>query len=487
MTSVPVQLAIESIDFFMRNVRMRLPFRYGKACLVASPLLHTRLVARGVNGTQVTGTSADMLPPKWFDKNPAKTFEDNINDLIASARIARQHFLDAGTEAKTVFGLWHLGYQNHAYAAHVQGLNGLTSGFGASLVERALMDAACRLEKCDFFTMVRENRFGIDPGAVHEELAGMQPADALDAAPLDHVHVRHTVGLGDPLSAGDLAAGERLDDGLPQTLEDWAREAGVRYFKIKVQGDLTRDLPRLEQIAAVLAQCAPEDYQITLDGNEQFETAELFAEWLDAVKAAPVWKQIGERILFVEQPIDRAMALTAPLPRRVRESAPPCIIDESDDHLDAFKLSVDYGYRGTSVKNCKGVTHALLNKLLIARQNAAAGGGFLLSSEDLCNQPLVPLQQDCCTLSVLGVRHAERNGHHYVGTLDHVPEAELETALRDHPTLYEPFGNSARLTIRDGRIDLRSLRQPGYGAAMLPDFESMTPVTQWAYASLGIE
>lgn len=483
----PVKLTLENIHFFIRNVSLRLPFRYGNACLVAAPLLHTRLMARGEDGRAVTGVCADMLPPKWFDKSPEKKFRDNIHDLLTAAHLGRDAYLGASRQPDSAFDLWHAAYPGIRKAARARGLNGLTSSFGSSIIERAVIDAACKVAGTDFFTMLKENGLGIDPGTVHGELMGTSLADALPAAPLDAVYVRHTVGLGDPLAEKDLTADTRLDDGLPQSLEAWIRQAGVRYFKIKIQGDITKDLSRLRQVMDVLHTTAPQDYRLTLDGNEQFHTAEELQAWLEAISADPLWYELSPRIIFIEQPLERAIALTEPLGDLGCEPWPPIIIDESDDHLDALKQAVAQGYRGTSVKNCKGVFQALLNKLLIDHYNATRGGGYILSSEDLCNQPLLPLQQDLCTLSVLGVAHSERNGHHYVGSLSHVPPGEMRAALEMHPSLYEPFGQTARLSIRDGKTDLTSLRQPGYGTAVEPEWESMPSAESWAFESLGID
>ncbi|MBI2435295.1 MAG: hypothetical protein HYV26_20750 [Candidatus Hydrogenedentes bacterium] len=485
--AAPVKLAVERVDFFMRNVTLRLPFRYGKACLIAAPLLHTRLIARDADGRRAVGACADMLPPKWFDKNPEKGFHDNVADLLTVARIGRQQYLDAGTEAAPVFTHWRAAYPKIEHAAFVRGLNGLTASFGSSIIERALIDAACHLEQSDFFTMVKENRLGIEPAAVHPELEGLRVADAFPPAPLSHVHVRHTVGLGDPLAEQEVTAEARLDDGLPQTLDAWALSAGVRYFKVKVQGTLEKDLARLTQVMEVLRRRGVVDYQMSLDGNEQFPSADVLRHWLEGLAAGPLWAELRERVLFIEQPLERSVALRAPLGELGGPAWPPIIIDESDDHPNALKQAVARGYRGTSVKNCKGVFHALLNKMLIDHYRREGGNGFILSSEDLCNQPLLPLQQDLCTLSVLGVTHSERNGHHYVGTLDHLPQRELEACLRLHGSLYEPFGNSARLKIRGGLLDLSSLRQPGYSTALEPDWESMTPAEEWQFESLGIE
>ena len=129
------------------------------------------------------------------------------------------------------------------------------------------------------------------------------------------------------------------------------------------------------------------------------------------------------------------------------ESLPPILLDESDDDVNAFEQGVSLGYRGVSAKNCKGVYQALLNRMLATNLTRSRGVAYFLSGEDLCNQPVVPLQQDLCTVSVLGVTHVERNGHHYCGTLEHVSQTELAGCLDEHDDLYEPFGASARLRI----------------------------------------
>lgn len=481
-------VAIESIEFYMRNVRMRLPFRYGKACLVAAPLLHVRLAARNADGVPAYGVSADMLPPKWFDKAPGKTYRRNISDLILAAKTGAQAYRDVGAQLHTPFDVWREAYDVTMEAASLVGLNGLTGSFGSSIIERALIDAAGKFAGMDFHSMLRENVLGIEPGAVHEELRGRRPAGSIGPAPTRSLFIRHTVGLGDPIHDADIAPADRLDDGNPQSLESWIRDAGVRYFKIKVSADLDTDRARLMAIARLLEEALPGRYEVTLDGNEQFPSCDALESWYAAIEYESALRELLEHVIFIEQPIERGAALS-PDDAHGLDSAvdlPPVIIDESDDSLDSFKRAVALGYGGVSVKNCKGAFKGLLNKMLVDFYNGQ-GDGYLLSGEDLCNQPIVPLQQDLCTLSALGLTHAERNGHHYCGTLDHVSPLELTDCLDMHGSLYEPFRNSARLRIRDGRINLVSLEQPGFGIGIDTDFDHMTPLADWEYESLGID
>ena len=63
-------------------------------------------------------------------------------------------------------------------------------------------------------------------GGDSPELQGVEPGQVIGAAPLAQLHVRHTVGLADPIVPSDIAPEERLDDGLPQSLADCVERQG---------------------------------------------------------------------------------------------------------------------------------------------------------------------------------------------------------------------------------------------------------------------
>ncbi len=471
----PLRIADDAL--FLRNITMRLPFRYGKAVLVAAPLLHLRLVMEGSDGKSVTGVAADMLPPKWFDKDPSKKFEDNINDLIAAVRIAGKIYRDAACAGASPFDVWASAHPVVLRRGQEAGLNGLTSQFGSSIYERAIIDAYGKGAGASFHAMLRNNLLGL----AHETF--IAPASPLT------VHIRHTVGLGDALRDSELPEAERRVQGLPVSVEAWIREAGVHYFKIKASGNVDIDGPRLAAIHNLLRYCAPADYAVTLDGNEQFASIAALKSWWETLSQDASLAAFWPRVLYFEQPVDRARALevTREEVAELGPAFPPLLIDESDDAVDTFQRAIDCGYRGVSAKNCKGVFKSILNASLAARLSQGRPGAYFLSAEDLCNQPVVPLQQDLCVASALGVTHAERNGHHYAGLLDHLSVSERALALSANSTLYEPFGESGRLRIRNGAVDVSSLQGPGVGLAGDVDFESMTPVDEWKFESLGIE
>ena len=84
------------------------------------------------------------------------------------------------------------------------------------------------------------------------------------------VHTRRMLDVidGDPHVA---------NDGLPESLAQAIAAYELRYFKLKLAGDVTADLARLSEIAALLDR-AVHDYTVTLDGNEQYEDVKGIAE-----------------------------------------------------------------------------------------------------------------------------------------------------------------------------------------------------------------
>ena len=126
-------LAVTSASCHMRNLRTRLPFRYGVVTLTHFPLLHLAVDVEASDGRRARGFAADNLPPKWFDKDPAKSFRDNVTDQLASIRAAQAAYLDAARTPRPVFEVWQEAYAACADGGPALGLNGLTAAFGSSL------------------------------------------------------------------------------------------------------------------------------------------------------------------------------------------------------------------------------------------------------------------------------------------------------------------------------------------------------------------
>jgi L-alanine-DL-glutamate epimerase-like enolase superfamily enzyme len=468
------RLRVSEVCLLERDVRLRMPFRFGVVTLTEAPQAFVRVRVALEDGREGWGAAAEMLAPKWFDKNPALSNEDNFEQLRRSLRIARA--LYTGTRApRTAFRLFAEHYRAQIVEAGGLGLNSLVACYGPALLDRAVLDALCRLHGVSFYEAMRTNLPGVTPVELLPEFAGFD-FDAFLAGlrNADSLHARHTVGLVDPITAADQRTGGRVDDGLPETLEDVVATYGHTYFKLKVGGDVAADVARLEAIAAVLDR-RPGPYLVTLDGNEQYETIDGVLELWRALTAAPKLARLVASILFLEQPITRTNALRHDV--TALSAARPVIIDESDADLDAFPQARGRGYRGVSSKSCKGVYKSLLNLARCAQWNRQAGGdAFFMSAEDLTTQAGLAVQQDLALVALLGLGHVERNGHHYVRGLAALPASEQAAFLSAHPDLYVRDGDLVRLRIDAGRIAIRSLDCPGFATAAEPEWSSLRPL-----------
>lgn len=472
---------IPRIDVRIGEAWTRIPFRYGNACLTAVPLVMLRVTLEKSSGKYAQGFSGDCLPPLWFDKNPDLTYRKQISEQLAAIEMARgvneEFSCMMEGHLKNLHELWEKTHPMIQETGLDMYLPRLMTQFGISLVERAAIDALCRLEEVTFREALTGGLLGYCPPAGLPE-------------PSTSIQCRHTVGLGDALRVGDIPDDERLEDGLPQALEEDIATYGLTQFKVKIQGDREADFERLEHLAGVLEEGCPEGYQISLDGNEQYTRGDELLDLLRELESRPRTRRLIDSILFIEQPLPREIALEPTGDAGLGELAnfKPVIIDESDDCLEAFPRAVELGYRGCSIKNCKGIFKALHNRALCDRLNEEAGEGhYFQTGEDLANLPVLSLQQDLATLAVLGLKSAERNGHHYFPGLDHLPPSERESALLHHPDLYHATEQGVRLRVEEGRISCRSLLESGYGYTCDIDFEARTPVGSWKYERLRLK
>ena len=176
-----VRLALKAASFHVRDLRTRLPFRYGIVTLTHFPLLHLAVDVETADGRRGRGFAADNLPPKWFDKDPTKSFRDNVLDQLASIRAAHEAYLAAARAPRTIFDIWLDAYADCRRRGPALGLNGLTASFGSSLFERALADAAGRLAGHGVVEMLRHLYRGDEREACLRIEAGHVAVGSLDA------------------------------------------------------------------------------------------------------------------------------------------------------------------------------------------------------------------------------------------------------------------------------------------------------------------
>ncbi len=472
------KVKVLGVEGFEQPFKLRLPFRFGVITVTEGLQAFLRVHLRLDDGREGFGYAAETLAAKWFDKDPALSDAQNQDQLRRAVELAAAAYREA--PPSTPFDLFADNYRYQIRAGRELGLPALVASFGNALVDRAVLDAVCRLLGVSFWTAMRSNLAGMIPHPVIADLGAFDfTAFLAGLAPVMSIEARHTVGLVDPITAGDQDTGDRVNDGLPETLEEVVRRYGQRCFKLKVSGDRRADLDRLAKIASVLDGIAG-PLHVTLDGNEQYDNVDAVVELWSAMETEPALQKLCAATLFIEQPIKRQSALSRSIGALARFR--PVIIDESDGEMESFVRARSLGYGGVSSKDCKGFYKSLVNLARCRAWNAEGGeGSFFLSGEDLTTQAGLAVQQDLALVSLLGLADVERNGHHFIDGFAGRPQGESLAFLQAHPDLYVEEDRHVRLRIVAGRLALGSLECPGFGSTVVPDLSSTAPSPKSAW------
>jgi hypothetical protein len=454
-----MRLAVRDIAFFERPVAFVRPFRFGAVVINAASQMFVRveIEVEGKGGS--VGASAEMLVPKWFNKRPHLTPEQTVTELRHSLLIARDLYL-AHSGFETAFGLHARCIAAQVAACAKEDIPPLAAAYGPAEIDKAILDALSRSAGVNFFNGMVDNIAGID-ARLSPDLANSDIAQFLSARKrLERVAIRHTVGLDDKVEgAGGVA--------------DSRENTGARFFKLKLNGDPDADAARLTDIGNELATLAY-DYRVSLDANEQYADLVALSSLMDRLDRDGALRPIATKLLYIEQPMPRDITRQSPLDRL---SGRDFIIDEADDSYDAFPAARELGYRGISSKSCKGIYKSVVNATRAAKWSSGSET-FFVTGEDLTCQAGLAVQQDLALGALIGVSHAERNGHHYVDGFADTPPAEGQAFLAAHPDLYVNDGGKVRLAIHDGDLLTGSLVAPGFATSVHPDWSSLPSLEQ---------
>ena len=453
------RFAVRDISFFERPIPFAKPFRFGSVVITSSVQVFVRAGIEIEGKGASVGASAEMMASKWFDKRAHHSPQQTVDGLRRALSIARELYL-ARPGLDTAFG-------HHAavLAAQVEAcakadIPPLAAGFGPAEIDKAILDALLRGAGIGFFDGMAANIAGID-ARLSNDLSDRDVTQFLAGRKrLERVAIRHTVGMDDKVEGAGGVADEK-------------ENAGARYFKLKLNGDPEHDAERLARIGRELA-TLPHDYRVTLDANEQYADLAALGALVDRLDRDAALQPIASRLLYIEQPMPRDITRQSPLGALAKRDF---IVDEADDSYDAFPMARELGYRGISSKSCKGIYKSVINATRAAKWSAG-GGNCFIAGEDLTCQAGLAVQQDLALGALIGVTHAERNGHHYVDGFGDTPAVEAEAFLAAHPDLYFRDGGKVRLAIHDGDLLTGSLTTPGFATSVHPDWSTMQPLAQ---------
>jgi L-alanine-DL-glutamate epimerase-like enolase superfamily enzyme len=262
-------------------------------------------------------------------------------------------------------------------------------------------------------------------------------------APRATIPVFHSVGASDPLEASDVST--RIDDGLPNTLEEWIPRDGLVRFKIKLNGgNLDADVTRIVRIDRIVARVQAArrvtDWKYLLDFNEGCPNVGYLLECLRRVREAT--PSGFDRVLYIEQPTARDLRKDRANVMHEAARLHPVVIDESLTDLESLLLGREMGYTGVALKACKGQSHAMLMAA------AAQKYGMFLCVQDLTCPGASLVHSAGIAARVPGNAGIEANARQFVPVASQGWEARF-------PGLF---------TIRDGVMHTGQLTGPGLGA-----------------------
>jgi L-alanine-DL-glutamate epimerase-like enolase superfamily enzyme len=449
-----LRLAVRDIAFFERPVSFARPFRFGAVVIEAAAQLFVRAEIEVEGKGNFVGASAELLVPKWFDKRPALTPDDTVDELRRALLIARELYLGRSSY-ETAFALHAACIAAQVEACAKEDIPPLAAAYGPAEIDKAILDALLRGARVNFFDGMAQNIAGIDarltPDLGDDDIARFLASRERRR----RVAIRHTVGLDDAVEGKGGVA-------------DAKENASARYFKLKLRGDPGADAARLIRIGKELA-VLPHDYSVTLDANEQYAELGALRELADRLDRDTALRPIAGKLLYIEQPMPRDITRASPLGALARRDF---IIDEADDSYQAFSSARALGYRGISSKSCKGVYKSIVNAARAATWSAQ-GENYFITGEDLTCQAGLAVQQDLALGALIGISHAERNGHHYVDGFAETPAAEAQAFLNAHSDLYASDSGTVRLSIRDGDLLTDSLATPGFATSVHPDWSTL--------------
>ena len=263
------------------------------------------------------------------------------------------------------------------------------------------------------------------------------------AKPRPRTPLFHSVGASDALEAADVKT--PVNDGLPNTLDEWIARDGLNRFKIKLNGgNLAADIDRILRIDRlvnrVLAVRRVSDWKYLLDFNEGCPNVDYLLECLRKVREASPGG--FDRILYIEQPTARDLRKDRANVMHEASKLRPVVIDESLTDLETLLLAREMGYTGVALKACKGQTHAMLMAA------AAQKHGMFLCVQDLTCPGASLIHSAGIAARVPGNAGIEANARQFV------PSANAPWESR-FPGLF---------TVRDGTLHTGQLTGPGLGA-----------------------
>ncbi len=454
--SKPTDIRPTQAELYFLPVNTRMPLKFGPETLTSATMARVKITATDRAGRTTVGWGETPLSVQWVWPStlPVELRLDALKRFCIE--------LTRAWAQLNVFG--HPMEVGHEFIEHV--LPGLLAKFNAVDLKseisnlRSPMPWLAALVCCSAFDIALHDAFGKLAGRpIYEtytrqfmsrdlssylspaegasiSFAGKYPCDFLIANPPATLPAWHLVGGLDPLEAEDFK-GNEPKDGYPVKLRDWIETDGLTCLKVKLRGnDLAWDYARIERVAEVAAGTSVN--WLTVDFNCTVTDPAYVNDILDGLRDE--YPRYYGMILYVEQPFPYELE-EHPIDVHSVSARKPLFMDESAHDWKLVKLGRTLGWTGVALKTCKTQTGAILSACW------AKAHGMTLMVQDLTNPMLAMIPHVLLAAHTGTIMGVETNAMQFY------PQAsKAEEAV--HPGLYQR---------RNGRLDLTSIRGPGFG------------------------
>ncbi len=442
-------IRVTGTELYFLPVRTRVPLKFGPETTTSVTVARARVTVRDARGRTAEGWGETPLSVQWVwpSELPYETRHAALKDFTVRLAGAWADFDGAGHAMELGYDFL-TGRLDSLRKEFNAGRGGDPMPWLAALVccsvfDQALHDAfgrACGRPTYETYRSEFMNRdlgaFLVPAADAGVSFAGDYPDRYLVETPRRELRAWHLVGGLDPISESELTGGEP-DDGYPVLLRDWIRRDGLTCLKIKLRGnDAAWDYQRLLAVGR-MAQEELVDW-LSADFNCTVREPAYVNEMLDRLRDEQA--RIYGMLLYVEQPFPYDLEAHRIDVHSVA-SRKPLFLDESAHDWQHVRLGRELGWTGVALKTCKTQTGAILSACW------AKAHGMTLMVQDLTNPMLAQIPHVLLAAHVGTIMGVETNAMQFY------PDASKDEATV-HPGLYRR---------RDGRVNLSSLADPGFG------------------------
>lgn len=438
-------------ELYFLPVLTRVPLKFGPETLTAVTCARACVRVRDRQGREAVGWGETPLSVQWvwpsslaYEPRHQALKDFSVQLTAAWSRFdAWGHALEVGYDFQRHALPMLRGEFNQKRGAESEPLPWLAALVCCSTFDLALHDAYGHLHQRPVYTtyqapfMQRDLAAFLEPadsGAA--SFRGRFPNDFLAAQPVTQLRAWHLVGGLDLLEPSELTGAEPKD-GYPVLLPEWIERDGLKCLKVKLRGnDAAWDYARLVKVGRIGEAHGVE--WSSADFNCTVTNPAYVCDMLDRLRDEH--PRLYGMILYVEQPFPYELEAHR-IDVHAVSARKPLFLDESAHDWQLVRLGRELGWSGVALKTCKTQTGALLSCCW------AKAHGMTLMVQDLTNPMLAQIPHVLLAAHAGTIMGVETNAMQFYPKASRAEEAV-------HPGLYRR---------REGRVDLSSLRGPGFG------------------------